>query len=410
MIRQSSVASWVVPGNKSGRIYIIDTSVPTKPVIHKTIEPAQIMKYNLSAPHTVHCLPDGKIMISMLGDGKMDAPGGFLILDSDFNIEGRWNAAEEMKMKFNNDFWYQPEHNVMVSAEFAAPKDYVPGFKITDLASGKYGRGICFWNWKNREFIKRVDLGESGNVSIGVRFLHNPEKMDGFVLAAMGSAIWHITNEQNSWTVKKVDQLVGVSKTPGWPMPVPSFTGDGVISLDDRFMYVSNWFNGDIRQYDISKPEAPKLVGQVWCGESHSMKIHCESSHTVAGEPGVEPCAGHTEKTGTQIRAKRDEFHKLPAGPHMMQLSLDGKRLYVTNSYLSSWDDKFFPKLKEQGSSMLRINVNTEKGGLEIDESFFVDFGSVGELSVGNGNKYRAHEMHFPGGDCTSEIWLKPKE
>lgn len=38
---------------------------------------------------------------------------------------------------------------------------------------------------------------------------------------------------------------------------------DILISLDDKFLYFSNWIHGDIRQYDITDPRHPKLVGQV---------------------------------------------------------------------------------------------------------------------------------------------------
>ena len=38
---------------------------------------------------------------------------------------------------------------------------------------------------------------------------------------------------------------------------------DILLSLDDRFLYFSNWLHGDIRQYDITDRENPKLVGQV---------------------------------------------------------------------------------------------------------------------------------------------------
>ena len=34
-------------------------------------------------------------------------------------------------------------------------------------------------------------------------------------------------------------------------------------------------------------------------------------------------------------------------GPQMLQLSLDGKRLYVTNSLLSPWDKQFYPEVCE---------------------------------------------------------------
>lgn len=74
----------VVPGQRSSRIHIIDTAEERSPKLHKVIEPEEIVeKTNLSAPHTVHCLPD-RIMISMVGEGN--GPGGFLLLDEDFNV------------------------------------------------------------------------------------------------------------------------------------------------------------------------------------------------------------------------------------------------------------------------------------------------------------------------------------
>ena len=38
---------------------------------------------------------------------------------------------------------------------------------------------------------------------------------------------------------------------------------DLLISLDDRYLYFSNWVQGDVRQYDITDRKNPKLVGQV---------------------------------------------------------------------------------------------------------------------------------------------------
>ena len=36
---------------------------------------------------------------------------------------------------------------------------------------------------------------------------------------------------------------------------------------------------------------------------------------------------------------------RVEGGPQMMQLSLDGKRLYVTTSLFSVWDNQFYPEL-----------------------------------------------------------------
>ena len=54
----------------------------------------------------------------------------------------------------------------------------------------------------------------------------------------------------------------------------------------------------------------------------------------------------------------------------MLQLSYDGRRLYVTNSLYSTWDNQFYPDMR---SWLLRIDCDPN-GGMEIDHDFFVDF------------------------------------
>ena len=53
-----------------------------------------------------------------------------------------------------------------------------------------------------------------------------------------------------------------------------------------------------------------------------------------------------------------------------------------------------------RGSWMLRVDVDTEKGGLTLNDQFLVDFGTEPDGPA------LAHEMRYPGGDCTSDIWL----
>jgi selenium-binding protein 1 len=56
--------------------------------------------------------------------------------------------------------------------------------------------------------------------------------------------------------------------------------------------------------------------------------------------------------------------------------------------------------MKETGSYMLQIDCDTESGGMQLNEDFMVDFGSE------PGGAVRAHEIRFPGGDSTSDIWM----
>jgi selenium-binding protein 1 len=357
----------VVPGLVSSRIHIIDTTDPRQPKLHKVLEPAEVIeKTGLIAPHTVHCLASGEIMISMLGNADLGGPGGFMLLDQEFKIVGRWENSLA-GMNYNYDFWYQPRHNAMVSSEWGAPSTTRPGFKLEDVKAGKYGQHVHFWDWEKRKIVQSVDLGAKGLIPLEVRWHHNPESTHGFVGAALSSVMWHWSKAGEKWQVDPVIE-VEPREVAGFPFPVPGLITDLVLSMDDKWLYFSNWLHGDVRQYDVSDPAKPKLTGQLVLG-------------------GV-------EGKGPSLSGK-----KLLGGPQMLQLSLDGKRLYITNSLFSSWDNQFYPQIGEQGSTMLQVDCNTDRGGLALNEKFLVDFDSSPEGPA------RAHEMRFPNGDSTSDIW-----
>ena len=110
----------------------------------------------------------------LLGDANGDAPGGFLEIDADFKVVGRWEKSLE-GMNYNYDFWYQPRHNVMISSEWAAPNTVKQGFQVEDVKAGKYGHHLNFWDWSKRRIMQSIDLGEEGMIPLEVRFHHNPE-------------------------------------------------------------------------------------------------------------------------------------------------------------------------------------------------------------------------------------------
>jgi selenium-binding protein 1 len=305
-------------------------------------------------------------MIAMLGNEKGEGPGGFALLDEKFSVLGPWEAGKD-GMHYNYDFWYQPRQNVMVSSEWAAPNTMRPGFKPADVKAGKYGQRLHFWDWRQRKIAKTMDLGAEGLIPLEVRFHHNPDSTHGFVGAALSSTVWHWQRKDNDWQAEKI---IGVESkdVKGWPFPVPGLITDIVLSMDDRWLYFSNWLHGDVRQYDVRDPSRPKLTGSLWLG----------------GVLGNSPMVG----------GKR-----LEGGPQMLQVSLDGKRLYVTNSLFSPWDNQFYPGIADRGSYLLQLDADSEKGGLKLNESFGVDFGKE------PAGPARAHEMRFPDGDSTSDIW-----
>jgi selenium-binding protein 1 len=359
----------IVPGVRTSNFYIIDTATnPRKPELFKTIDGNEIKnKVNLTAPHTVHCL-GSEIIVSMLGDAEGNAPGGYLHLDKDFNIVGRWEN-DTTGMNFSYDFWYQPRHNMMVSTEWAAPNTFMPGFDLDDVGNGKYGQHIHFWDFKNRKIEKSIDLGAEGLVPLEARFHHNPESTHGFVGATLSSNIfhWHKDNAGELQIEKVID--VESIDVESFPVPMPGLITDILISMDDQYLYFSNWLHGDLRQYDISDPSNPILTGQVWLG----------------GLLGKAP-----EVNGLEING----------APQMIQLSLDGKRLFVTTSLFSTWDNQFYPKMKENGGQLLIVDCDVENGGMVIRDDFAIDFGQEPH------GPSRAHETRYPGGDCSSDIWV----
>ncbi|KAK7838062.1 selenium-binding protein 1 [Quercus suber] len=374
---------------RSGRIYVIDTKTNSKaPSLHKVVEPEDIVqKTGLAYPHTSHCLASGDLLVSCLGDKDGNAAGnGFLLLDSEFNVKGRWEKPGHSPL-FGYDFWYQPQHKTMISSSWGAPAAFTKGFNLQHVSDGLYGRHLHVYSWPGGELKQTLDLGSTGLLPLEIRFLHDPSKDTGFVGCALTSNMVRFFQTQDGSWSHEIAISVKPLKVQNWILPeMPGLITDFLISLDDRFLYFVNWLHGDVRQYNIEDPKNPVLRGQVWVGGL----IQKGSPIVAEGEDGKTWQFDVPEIQGNQLRG----------GPQMIQLSLDGKRLYVTNSLFSTWDRQFYPDLLEKGSHMLQIDVDTEKGGLKINPNFFVDFATEPD------GPSLAHEMRYPGGDCTSDIWI----
>jgi selenium-binding protein 1 len=355
----------IVPGFHSSRIHIVNVADdPRRPAIEKVIEPEEIAaKTGYTRPHTVHCMPGENIVISMLGDRDGNGAGGFLVLDAtDFEIKGRWENGGE-RPPLNYDFWYQPRKNVLASSEFGEPNAYEVGFDPADVGAGRYGRRLHFWDLEERRLMQTIDLGDQGLIPLELRWLHDPDADEGFLGATLSSAIWRFHRSNGTYSAEPVITTEAV-EVEGFPFPAPALITDLVVSMDDRFLYFSSWLHGELRQYDVSDPAHPRLVAQLQLG-------------------------------GLLGKASDGDRGDLSGGAQMIQLSLDGRRLYVTNSLYSTWDNQFYPGMR---SWLMRINCSPE-GGMEIDPDFFVDFHDR------PGGPARAHEVRLQGGDCTTEIF-----
>ncbi len=370
----------IIPGIRSSRIYVIDTHPsPTEAKIHKIIEPEELFaRTGYSRPHTVHCGPEG-IYVSTLGGGGpdgTDGPPGIFIMDCEtFDIRGRWEIDRGPQEK-HYDFWWNLPRDYMVSSEWGLPPQYENGIVPEDLLANKYGHKIHFWDLRERRHRQTIDLGANHQMALEVRPAHDPVKEYGFLGVVVDTtnlegSIWTWWRENGEFHIEKTavippepadaDDLPELLKGFG---AVPPLVTDIDLSLDDRFLYVACWGTGELRQYDVTEPRKPKLVGSVHLG-------------------------GITRKTA------HPNGKAFAGGPQMLEISRDGKRVYWTNSLYSTWDDQFYPE--GVPAAMVKADVGDE-GGLALDKAFWVEFP----------DGYRSHQIRLEGGDCSTDSFCYP--
>lgn len=378
----------VLPCLESDRIYFIDTTDERSPSIKKVLSSAEVNQCGVSTLHTSHCSPNGEILISAMGKPNGDAAGEIVCVDAEtLQVKGTWTKGEK-KAAFGYDFWYQPYHDVLVASEWGVPRVFKKGYAPSDGSdSTVYGRSLNFYSWSERKLQQVLNLGEEGIAPLEIRFLHDPKASEGFVGCAVNSTVYKFYKTRDAgWAAKPVIR-VAAKRVEGWIAPEMSgMITDILISLDDKYLYLSNWLHGDVRQYDISDTDHPKLTGQIFLGGSilSDSKVRVLQDEELRGQPNP-----------VYVKGRR-----LDGSPQMLQLSLDGTRLYVTTSIYKPWDKQFYPEHVKNGSTMVKLNIDLRNGGFKLDEEFLVDFGAEKD------DVLLAHEMRYPGGDCTSDIWL----
>jgi selenium-binding protein 1 len=368
----------VVPGLRSSRIHILDTKPdPRNPKIVKVIEPDEVFaRANYSRFHTIHCGPDG-IYVSGLGNPQGEGPGGILVLDHySFDVLGQWEMDRGPQF-FAYDFAWHLGYDAMVTSEWGTPNMIESGLLPDLLLNSKYGHQLHFWDLRKRRHVKSIDLGAENQLVLELRPAHDPTKAYGFVnvvvsLKDLSSSIWLWHRNNDDWEVKKVIEIPAEPADPSQLPPllqgfkaVPPLVTDINLSMDDRFLYVSCWGTGEMRQYDVSDPFNPKLTGSVHIG-------------------------GIVRRTPHPARPNQP----LNGAPQMVEVSRDGRRVYFTNSLYNAWDEQFYPDGIK--SWMVKLNAG-EDGGLTFDSDFFVEFDTL-----------RSHQIRLGGGDCSSDSFCYP--
>jgi selenium-binding protein 1 len=315
--------------------------------------------------------------MSALGSANGDGPGGIFIMDHyTFDVLGRWEVDRGPQF-FAYDFWWHLGYDVLVSSEWGTPNMIEAGLDAKLLLEGKYGHHMHFWDLRRRKHLQSIDLGAEQQMVLELRPSHDPTKAYGFVgvvisLKDLSSSIWVWHRDNGTWKVRKVIEIPAEPADPE-QLPellksfsaVPPLVTDIDLSLDDRFLYVSCWGTGEMRQYDVSDPFSPRLVGSVRIG-------------------GIAKSTPHPKQPSIP----------LTGGPQMVEVSRDGRRVYFTNSLYRAWDDQFYHR--GLSSWMVKLDVDPN-GGIAFDPKFFVEF-----------DGHRAHQVRLQGGDASSDSYCYP--
>ena len=372
----------VVPGINSTRIHILDTKAnPRRPELVKVIEPETVAKKTgYASPHTVHCGPDG-IYLSALGAPDGGGPGGIFVLDHDsFEPQRAWEKGRGPQ-RLAYDFAWHLGHDTTITSEWGTPDMVRGGLNPELLLGGKYGNSLHVWDLRKGTHRQHLPLGDEYQMTLELRPARDPRKAYGFLgvvisLKDLSASvwIWHLEGANGNgggtgeWKVRKVIEIPAEPADPADLPPllqgfkaVPPLITDINLSLDDRQLYVSCWGTGELRQYDVSDPFAPKLTATTQIG-------------------GIVRRAGHPARQG----------RRLNGGPQMVELSRDGRRVYLTNGLYSPWDPQFYPEGLD--GWMVKLDTRPE-GGMALDPKFFL------EMEQG----LRCHQVRLQGGDASSD-------
>src|SRR6266496_2080817 len=270
----------IVPGLRSSRTYVLDTKPdPRDPKLVRTIEAEELAsKAGYSRPHTVHCGPGGIFLFSLGGANGNDGPGGVALLDHDtFEVVGAWER-DRGDQWFGYDGWWHLNHDTVITSEWATPSMVENGLDPEDLLGRRFGHHLNFWSMSERTLVQRVDLGDQHQLVFEVRPAHDPSKAWGFVgvvisVEDLSASVWLWQRDGDRWTATKVITIPAEPADPDQLPPalkpfsaVPPLITDIDLSVDDRFLYVSCWGTGEMKQFDVSDPANPKQVGSVRLG------------------------------------------------------------------------------------------------------------------------------------------------
>jgi methanethiol oxidase len=222
----------------------------------------------------------------------------------EFTNEGEYVASHKTP-NHAYEIVVKPEFNRMLVSSWVPQKMFMS--PMSEWDPKQFSNSVTVWDLKARKIVQEL---KGDPVPLATRWALKPNATYGYSINHAGNSIWMFRRGKDGvFSYGKAANL-----SPG------CLPGDMRQSADDRYLYVSCIGGGEVQAWDISRPD--------------KIRLH----DTVQGV----------------VQA------------NMMHLTLDGKRLYVTNSAISSID--FSPRY-----ALRLIHVGPD-GKMKQDPFFAIDF------------------------------------
>jgi selenium-binding protein 1 len=300
----------IVPGLFSNRIHVFKIKGKGKRMALKVVNEQLAAESGYIIPHGSMTMPDGTTIVPMIGAGtETTLPGGLVEIDDrtgafeEYFGPGPVREPGDLGPKYMYDFAAVHGANRGISTTFGPPALCGGGIDPTCL-----GDEVSVWNLRREEVIQTADLGTNSG-ALEVRFIREHGVRRAFINTPGTHAVW-LADDDDRDGVFEFQQVLG----PEDGLMIPA---DMLLSYDNEYMYLTNWFGNTVQQFDISDPFNPVLTA--------------------------------TESV---------------PHPNMLRLSRDNRRLYVSNANLTPWDnDPAFGPPRNNDYGIWRFDVG-KSGGL----------------------------------------------
>ena len=315
----------IVPGLFSNRIYVFKIKGKGRRMALRAINEQLTAMSGYVVPHGSMAM-HGKVLVPMIGAATDSTqPGGIVEIDDrtgafkEYFGPGPARTPGDLGPRYMYDFAMTPDADRGISTTFGSPARCGGGIDPSCL-----GNEVSVWDVRRERVIQTADLGTNSG-ALEVRFIRQRGVRRAFINTSGTSAVW-LADDDDRNGVFEFQQVLG-------PADGLLISADMLLSYDHRYLYVTNWFGNTVQQFDITDPFHPVLNSTV----------------------------------------------SVPH-PNMLRLSRDNRRLYVSNSLLTPWDnDPDFgpPRNSDYGIWRFDVDKSGDLTPVNSDGSAWVSFTRV---------------------------------